>query len=186
MKKSILLVILMTVISSLPAVAQQKIGYVDSEFILQNIPDYATVQQNLDRQAQEWNNEMKKMENEVEESFREYQARELLYTAEEKTKSQDRIMLLETELEQYRLRYFGPEGQLFKDQQNQMKPIQEKILTAIEEVATEGGYDFVLDKSGDVLFLFTRDQYDLSLDVLDELGIDTESLRGNTPGGSAR
>lgn len=182
MKKSILLVTFVALMSASNLYAQQKIGYIDSELILQNVPDYATVQQNLDRQAQEWNNEMKKMESEVEESFREYQARELLYTAEEKKKSQERIMQLETELEAYRLRYFGPDGQLFKDQQNQMKPIQEKILTAIEEVATEGGYDYVFDKSGDVLFLFVRDQYDLSLDVLDELGVDTETLRGRDSG----
>lgn len=182
MKQSILLVTLVTLFAANSALAQQKIGYIDSELILQNVPDYATVQQNLDRSAQEWNNEMKKMETEVEESFREYQARELLYTAEEKKKSQERIMQLEQELEQYRIRYFGPEGQLFKDQQNLMKPIQEKILVAIEEVATEGGYDYVFDKSGDILFLYVRDQYDLSLDVLDELGVDTETLRGRDTG----
>jgi len=178
MKQSFLLVTLLAFLFADSALAQQKIAYVDSDYILQNIPDYATVQQNLDRQAQEWNNEMQNMETEVEEAFREYQARELLYTAEEKAKSQERIMSLESDLEAYRMRYFGPEGELFKNQQIQMKPIQEKILTAIEEVATEGGYDYVLDKSGDVLFLFVRDQYDLSLDVLDELGIDTETLRG--------
>ena len=61
-----------------------------------------------------------------------------------------------------------------------MCPIQERILEAVEEVATTGGYDYVLDKSGSTLFLFFRDQYDLSIQVLEEMGIDTENLRPST------
>lgn len=59
-----------------------------------------------------------------------------------------------------------------------MRPIQDRILTAIEEVATEEGYDYVFDKAGDFLFLFTRSQYDLSDRVLEELGIDVDQIRG--------
>ena len=60
-----------------------------------------------------------------------------------------------------------------------MRPIQERILEAVEEAATQDGYDYVLDKSSSTIFLFYRDQYDLSVDVLEEMGIDTETIRAS-------
>lgn len=159
--------------------AQQKIGFVDSEMILRQVPEYATVQQNLDRLATDWNAEMTRLQREIDAAFQEYQSRELLYTSDERQEKQEEIIRKEEELEQYRVRHFGPEGELFKQQEQLMRPIQERILEAVEEVATTGGYDYVLDKSGTTLFLFHRDQYDLSVQVLEEMGIDTENLRLN-------
>ena len=159
------------------ATAQQKIGYVDTEFILQQVPEYATVQQNLDRLGAEWRTELNRMQQEIDASFQEYQSRELLYTAEERQAKQEEIIRKEEELEQFRIRHFGPEGELFKRQEQMMRPIQERILEAVEESATSGGYDYVLDKSSSTIFLFYRDQYDLSIDVLEEMGIDTETLQ---------
>lgn len=164
------------------ASAQQKIGYVDTELILRQVPEYATVQQNLDRLASEWKIELDRMQREIDASFQEYQSRELLYTADERQSKQTGIISQEEELEQFRIRHFGPEGELFKRQEQMMRPIQERILEAVEEVATSGGYDYVLDKSSSTIFLFYRDQYDLSINVLQEMGIDTEGIqatRGN-------
>ena len=87
----------------------------------------------------------------------------------------EEIARAEQQLEDQRRAYFGPEGELFKEQQNLMRPIQERVLAAVEEVATREGYDYVFDKSGDFLFMFAREQYDLSNQVLEELGIDLES-----------
>lgn len=157
--------------------AQQKIGYVDTEFILRQVPEYATVQQNLDRLASEWQTELNRMQREIDAVFQEYQSRELLYTADERQSKQAEIINKEEELEQFRIRHFGPEGELFKRQEQMMRPIQERILEAVEEAATSGGYDYVLDKSSSTIFLFYRDQYDLSINVLEEMGIDTENIR---------
>ncbi len=157
--------------------AQQKIGYVDTEFILRQVPEYATVQQNLDRLASEWQTELNRMQREIDAVFQEYQSRELLYTADERQSKQAEIINKEEELEQFRIRNFGPEGELFKRQEQMMRPIQERILEAVEEAATSGGYDYVLDKSSSTIFLFYRDQYDLSINVLEEMGIDTEDIR---------
>ena len=162
-----------------PGVAQQKVGYVDTDFILQQVPEYATVQQNLDRLAAEWNAELTRMQREIDAAFQEYQSRELLYTAEERQAKQAAIIRQEEELEQYRIRHFGPEGELFKRQEQMMRPIQERILEAVEEAATQDGYDYVLDKSSSTIFLFYREQYDLSVDVLEEMGIDTETIRAS-------
>lgn len=162
---------------ALPARAQQKIGFIDSDYVLSRLPEYATVQQKVDRMAQEWEAELKKRKDEVDEQFKEYQARELLYTSEERRRKRDEIVRAEEEVERLRAKYFGPEGDLFSQQEQLMRPLQERILAAIEEVATREGYDYVFDKQGDFVFLFTREQYDLSDRVLEELGIDVESTR---------
>lgn len=161
------------------AAAQQKIGYIDSEYILSKTPDYATVQQQIDRLAQEWQATIESRKREVDEMFRDYQAREMLYTNEERQSKREEIMQAEAEVERLRMDYFGPEGQLFTRQEQLMRPIQERILAAVETVAREGGYDYVFDKSGDFLFMYTREQFDLSDDVLQELGIDVESASRN-------
>jgi outer membrane protein len=148
--------------------------------ILAQVPEYATVQQNLDRLTADWNAEITRMQREIDAAFQEYQSRELLYTADERKEKQEEIIQKEEELEQYRVRHFGPEGELFKQQEQLMRPIQERILEAVEEVATSDSYDYVLDKSGSTLFLFYRDQYDISVQVLEEMGIDTENLRLTT------
>jgi outer membrane protein len=179
MKRSSLIFAFLFGLSSI-GLAQQKIGYVDTEYILRYVPEYATVQQNLDRLASEWQGELNRMQREIDAAFQEYQSRELLYTAEERQAKQEQIIREEEELEQFRVRHFGPEGELFKRQEQMMRPIQERILEAVEEVATSGGYDYVLDKSSSTIFLFYRDQYNLSIDVLEEMGIDTESLRATT------
>ncbi len=156
------------------ATAQHKIGYVDSEYILQKTPEFATVQQNIDRMAQEWEREITQKQGEVENLFREYQARELLYTQEERQQRREAIVQAEGEVEQLRMRYFGPEGELFKQQEQLLRPIQERILTAIEEVAKNEDYDYVLDRSGDVVFLYAPEEDDLSDQVLEELGIEID------------
>ncbi|MFV1980792.1 MAG: OmpH family outer membrane protein [Rhodothermia bacterium] len=160
--------------------AQQKIGYVDTEFILRQVPEYATVQQNLDRLAAEWQTELTRMQREIDAAFQEYQSRELLYTADERQTKQADIITQEEALEQFRVRNFGPEGELFKRQEGMMRPIQERILEAVEDVATSGGYDYVLDKSSSTIFLFYRDQYDLSINVLKKMGIDTDNIQATS------
>ncbi len=162
-----------------PAQAQQKIGYIDSNYILNQTPEYATVQQQIDRLEQQWRQEIKNKQAEAEELRREFEARELLYTEEERTRKQEEIQQAQQEVEQLRERYFGPDGQLYQRQQELMRPIQERILTAVEEVATAEGYDYVFDKSGEFLFMFARDQYDLSDAVLRELGIDVNEQSSN-------
>lgn len=163
-----------------PAQAQQKIGYIDSDYILNQTPEYATVQQQIGRLEEQWRQEIKNKQAEVQELRREFEARELLYTEEERKRKQEEIQQAQQEVEQLRQRYFGPDGQLYQRQQELMRPIQERILTAVEEVATAEGYDYVFDKSGEFLFMFARDQYDLSDAVLRELGIDVNEQTSNT------
>lgn len=157
-----------------PAQAQQQIGYVDSQYILEQMPEYATVQEKLDRLEKQWEGELQQMQQEVDTLFQEYQARELLYTEEERKRKRDQIMQREEKIRQYRKTHFGPEGELYQRQQQLMRPIQERILQAIDEVASTEGYDYIFDKSGDFLFLFAREEHNVSSRVLEELGIDMQ------------
>lgn len=157
------------------ATAQQRIAYIDSEYILNQTPEYATIQQTIDRLEQQWRRELQQKRDTIASLHREYQSRELLYTEEEREQKQQEIAQAEQEMENLRQRYFGPNGALYQRQRELMRPLQERILTAVEEVATAEGYDYVFDKSGDFLFMFAREQYDVSDRVLRELGIEVNS-----------
>ena len=161
-----------------PAWAQQKIGYVDTEYVLSNMPEYATVQQKLDKLEQQWREEIQKKQKEVRRLEQEFEARELLYTEEERTRKQQAIEQARTEMEQLRQRYFGPEGELYSQQKQLMRPIQQRVLEATESVATDDGYDYVVDKKGEALFLYARAEHNLSDRVLRELGINVEDGEG--------
>lgn len=149
----------------------QEIGYVDTEYVLNQIPEYATVQQKLDKLEQKWRSEIQQKEREIQKLEQEFEARELLYTEEERKKKQQAIRQARREVEQLRQKYFGPEGQLYSRQKDLMRPLQERILKAAETVATTEGYDYVVDKKGEALFLYAREEHDLSDKVLRELGI---------------
>lgn len=155
------------------AYAQQKIGYIDTQTILEQLPEYATVQQKLDQLEQEWRAEIESQEKKVQALRDEYRAWELLYTDEERRQKQAAIQKARKKVEQLRQKYFGPDGQLYARQQELMRPIQERILTATEEVATEEGYDYVFDKSEKVLFMYAREDHNLNSQVLRALGINT-------------
>ncbi len=158
--------------SVVPVLAQQKIAYIDSERIYDNYPEFSTAQQSLDRIAQQWEEELAERQDALDEMFQEYQARELLYTADSRQQKQNEIIVAEEELERLRAQYFGPEGQLFEQQEQVLRPIQEKVLIAIEEVAEAEGYDYVFDRGGDFVFLYTNENLDITDIVLMELGID--------------
>lgn len=166
------------------AFAQQKVGHVDTEYILNQMPEYATVQQKLDKLEQRWRDEIQQRQKEVQKLEAEFEARELLYTEEERKRRRQKIEKARKEVEQLREQYFGPEGELYSRQQELMRPIQERILKATESVATADGYDYVIDEKGETLFLYAREEHDLSTRVLRELGINVEQDRGGQqPGG---
>jgi len=154
------------------AQAQHRIGYVDSEFILARVPEYATAQQQLDRQAQQWQTELNGIGQQVAELERDFAARELLYTEAERERRSAEIDARRRDHDALRLRYFGSEGELFREQARLLRPVQERVLAAIEEVARDENLDYVFDRSGDYVFLYARPQLDLSRRVLEELGID--------------
>ena len=171
-------------LAAAPAAAQSKIAFVDSEYIYSQYAEFATVQQQLDRLTDQWTQDLEDRQSLVDQLFQEYQARELLYTNDERQRKQEEIMQAEEELSSRRMQYFGPEGELYRQQDQLLRPLQEKILIAIETIAVAEGYDYVFDRSGDYVFLFADERHNISDTVLEELGIEVQQSR--TPLNTAR
>ena len=154
-----------------PAGAQQKVGFIDSEQVLPQMPEFQTAQQELDRLGSQWQAEVAALEREADAMADEFAAREILYTDDERRTQLGAIEAKRSERDALRTRYFGPEGELFREQQTRLRPAQERLLAAIDAVATDGEYDYVFDRSGDYLFLYTRPRHNLTELVKEELGI---------------
>jgi outer membrane protein len=176
------LLALLALLALVPAAgAQQKLGYVDSAAILQLLPEYQSARQEVDRLAAQWQAELVSLETEIDAMERDYAARDLLYTPDERTRRREEIEARVTELEQYRRRKFGTEGELFREEQQRMRPVQQRVLEAIQTVAEENDYGFVFDRSGAMIFLYARPADNLTELVLEELGVDPTRAGATAP-----
>ncbi|MBP3191162.1 OmpH family outer membrane protein [Natronogracilivirga saccharolytica] len=166
-------------ITAVPSHAQQKIAYIDSDFVMEEIPEYEGIKQRLETIAENWKEEIDEMQVEIERLRQEFEAREILFTPDVRRQRQQEIDNKVRDREQYIERRFGPEGDYFRQQEELLEPLQQRILEAVVKVAERDGYDHVFDRAGDYLFLFSRDRWDISRDVLEEMGIfvdDEDSL----------
>ena len=168
MKKSILSVLLIALFS-IPAVSQ-KYAYVDTEYILSKIPAYENAQKKLDELSENWKKEVDNKYKEVEQKYKEYQTESALLSAEMKRQREDEIINLEKEANELKDKYFGNEGELYNKRKELVKPIQDEVFNAIKEIATEGNYGFIFDKSADMSLIYTDPKYDISDDILTKLG----------------
>lgn len=172
MKRILSLFTLIIVLSVANTAAQdQKIGFIDSDYILSRMPEYSGLEQRMRAINEEWRQEIEEMDLEIQRLEREYVAREILYTDEVRTQKQNEIETLKRQREQYVNSRYGPEGEYFKQQQLILEPLQRRIMEAVETISTRDNFDFVFDRSGDFLFLYARSQWNLSDDVLLELGV---------------
>ena len=154
--------------------AQQKIGYIDSEFILSKIPEYANINERLSVLSQQWKKELSELEVEVTTLEKEFESKSILFTEEIKTQKIKEIEAKRQKIDQFRNSKYGPSGEYFKRQQEFIEPLQQRILEAVNKIADREKYDYIFDRTGDYLFLFTKPQWNLSEDVLLELGIELE------------
>jgi len=154
-----------------PIYAQQKIGYIDSDEIMRHIPEYTGIRQRLETIAQNWKEEIYEMQVEIERLKQDFEAREILFTPDIRRQRQQEIDRKIREREQYINRRFGPEGDYFRQQQELLEPLQLRILEAVVKVAERENYDHVFDRAGDYLFLYSRRRWDISRNVLEEMGI---------------
>jgi outer membrane protein len=169
MKKIIIPVIFILFSLSVNVFAQLKIGYVDSEAIMQKLPDAQDAQKRIDTQIDEWQKEIKEMQNEWKSQFDDYERRKLIMGKQKRAEVEKELVTLEEKVEEFRQSKFGVNGELFKKQEEFMKPIQNQVFTAIEEVAKENELDFVFDRSGDLIFLYAKEEYDITTKVLSKL-----------------
>ncbi|MCB0729387.1 MAG: OmpH family outer membrane protein [Ignavibacteriae bacterium] len=169
MKKIIILSFITLLYVSSNSFAQLKIGYVDSEAVMQKLPDAQDAQKRIDTQINEWQKELDEMKKEWKEKFDDYERRKLIMGSQKRADTEKELVTLEDKIEDFRQSKFGVNGELYKKQEEFMKPIQNQVFTAIEEVAVEKELDFVFDRSGDLIFLYAKEEYDITPNVLDKL-----------------
>jgi outer membrane protein len=153
----------------------QKYAYVDTDYILENIPEYNDAQSELNDLANQWQKEIEAKYAEIDQAYKSYQAEAVLLPEDMKKKREDEIVKKEQEVKELQNQRFGKDGDLFKKREELIKPLQEKIYNAVEEIATDGNYAIIFDKAGSLTMLYTNSKYDLSDEVLDKLGYSYKS-----------
>ena len=148
----------------------QKFAYVDTDYILAKIPEYNQAQDKLDNYSKGWQEEIEMTMQKIEKMYRSYQSEQILLTEEMKSAREDIIFAEEKKVQDLQIKYFGPEGMLFSKRQELIKPIQDKIYDAIQQIATNNKYSVIFDSSSDLIMLYTNNNLDKSDKVLELMG----------------
>lgn len=177
------LIVLVAIFTNAPQAYAQKFAYVDTEYILSQLPTYRSAQKQIDEQSEKWQKEIDKLYQDIDKMYKNYQAEKVILSGELQKKREEEIVLKEREAKKYQQDKFGYEGELFKKRQELIKPIQDQVYDAIQKIAKENALDFIFDKSGDMVMLFSNRKYDKSGEVLQELGVvPTTENPGSKPG----
>jgi outer membrane protein len=148
----------------------QKFAFIDSDYILKNIPAFNAAQDQLDQLSKQYQKELETMYAEIEKMYKDFQAESVLLSEDMKRKREDVIITKEKDYKELQKKYFGPNGELFKKRQALVKPIQDDIFAAVQDITNEGAYAVIFDKSGSSTLFSTNPKFDLSDQVLQKLG----------------
>jgi outer membrane protein len=159
-----------TLILSAGLASAQKYAFVDTDYILNNIPAYKAAQEQLDKFSVDWQKEVEAKYSEIEKMYKDYQAERVLLSEDMRRQREESIVNKEKEAKELQKTYFGQDGALFKKRQELIQPIQDEIYKAIKDLATENGYAVVFDSSSGTTMIYTNPRYDMSDEVLQKLG----------------
>jgi outer membrane protein len=149
----------------------QKFAYIDSEYILNNIPAYKAAQSQLDKLSADWQKEIETKYGDIDKMYKDFQSEKVLMSDEMKTKRENEIVAKEKEVKELQKKYFGKDGSLFKKREELVKPIQDEIVAKVKELAIEGNYAVIFDSaSGDLSMLYKDPKYEKSDVILEKLG----------------
>lgn len=148
----------------------QKYAYVDTQYILDNIQEYKDAQEKLDALSVDWQKEVEAKFAEIDRMYKKFQAESVLLPEEMKKQREEEIVKKEKDAKDLQKKHFGKDGDLFKKRQELVKPIQDKVFNAIEEIATRKSYSFIFDKAGTISILYADPKLDLSDEVLKQVG----------------
>ncbi|WP_238567252.1 OmpH family outer membrane protein [Jejuia pallidilutea] len=143
-----------------------RIAYIDTEYILENVPEYQEAMSQLDDKAQKWKNEIQGKLSEIAQKRKDLSNEKVLLTNELIEEREEDIMFEEKEILDYQQKRFGPNGDLMIQQKQLMQPIQDQIFAAVQDMAESRKYDFIFDKSADVVMLYSAERFDISDQVL--------------------
>jgi len=168
-KLGLILSVIFIIVTSANLYSQPKIGYVDSDTIMKQLPEAQDAQKKLDAIIKDWQEELSKMERDWKTKYDDYDKRKLILSDQKRAEIEKELVTLENQTSKYRQDKFGVKGELFQKQEELMKPVQNRIFTAIQDVAKEDDYDFIFDRSGDIIFLYAKEEYDVTQKVIDKL-----------------
>ena len=148
----------------------QKFAYIDSDYILNKIPEFKQAQDKLDALSAEWQKEIEKKFTDVENMYKSYQQEQILLTKPMKNKREEAIMRAEKEAKDLQRKYFAPQGELNLKRQELVKPIQDKVYDAVQQLASNNKYAVIFDSSSDLIMLYSNPNLDKSDKILEILG----------------
>ena len=163
--------ILVFLFFGLTFVHAQKFGYINSDFILNKMPEFAKAQNEIDQLSVGWQKEIEEMQKKVDGLYASYQAEQVLLTEEMKQERLDGMKKKEAELKEYQKKVFGFGGLLFLKKQELVKPLQDKVFDATEKVAKANRLAIIFDKAGELVMIYTDPRHDYTDFVLEELGL---------------
>ena len=163
--------ILLSFLLTAASVSAQRYAIIDTKYILDKMPAYRDADKKLTQTADQWQKEIDLKQAELDQMYKNFDAEQFMLSDDLKKKREDQLFNKEKEVRDLQKKRFGYEGDLFKERQKLVKPIQDKVYNAIQKMSVNRGYDFVLDKSEGITVIFADPKLDKSDEVLRELGI---------------
>ncbi|EIJ38842.1 outer membrane protein [Galbibacter orientalis DSM 19592] len=159
--------------STFSGIAQRgvRIGYVDMDYILQNVEEYQMANKQLASKVQKWKGEAEDQEQTIQKMWADLNAEKILLTKELIQEREEEINALERQMKDYQQDRFGPQGDLVRQRSQLVKPIQDQVFNAVQEIAANKKYDFVFDKSADVVMLYSDKRHDISEQILRSINV---------------
>lgn len=148
----------------------QKFALVDMEYIMSNIPAYERANEQLNQTSKKWQAEVEAMDNEAKTLYKNYQNEAMFLSEEQKKEREEAIVNKEKEASEFRKKYFGPEGELYKKRVSLIQPIQDEIYNAVKSIAQSKGFQLVMDRASSDDIIFASPAIDISNEVLAKLG----------------
>ncbi|MCC6398392.1 MAG: OmpH family outer membrane protein [Bacteroidetes bacterium] len=161
--------VLFLLVAAGTGLAQTKVGHINSEAIMQTLPEAIDAQKSLDALVGQWEAELQKMQTEWKRKFDDYDKKKLILTDQVRAEQEKELRDMDQAIAEYRNKKFGQNGELFQKQNDIMKPIQNKIFKVLEDIAKEDGYDYIFDRSGEILLLYANEKQDLTTLVIQRM-----------------
>lgn len=165
------LITIFFLIFGLNFVNAQRFGYIDTDFILNKMPEYKKAQDEINQLSEAWEKDVQDMDKKIKAMYSAFQAEQVLLTEEMKQERIAMIQKKEAEMKEYQKKVFGFGGLFFLKKQELIKPIQDKVWDAVDKVAKQNNLAIVFDKAGELVMIYTDPRYDYTDFVLDELGL---------------
>ena len=169
--KKLLLILILGLGGFFSSQAQSKYAVINTKYILDKIPEYKEADKKLKILGDQWQQEIDEKQMVLDKMYKNYEGEQFMLSEDLRKKREDELFIKEKELRDLQKKRFGYEGDLFKERQKLVKPIQDKVYNAVQKMATARAYDFILDKSEGITIIFVDPKLDKSDDVLKDLGI---------------